>query len=131
MTVAAVILAALPASALADADGTPGVLLAETIKGRGVSFMEHPAALAAGGGTYRWHAGAPDDATFAAAADELRERIERNTAVHGLAPLRVDDAPPLPDERGGSLQGEPESGAGAPARSATCTTSSGPTWKGR
>ena len=96
-------------------DGTPGVLLAETIKGRGVSFMEHPAALAAGGGTYRWHAGAPDDATFAAAADELRERIERNTAVHGLAPLRVDDAPPLPDERGGSLQGEPESGAGAPA----------------
>src|SRR4029453_2528935 len=33
-------------------DGTPGVLVARTIKGKGVSFMEHPAALQAGGGTY-------------------------------------------------------------------------------
>ncbi len=31
-------------------DGTPGVLVARTIKGKGVSFMEHPAALAGG----RW-----------------------------------------------------------------------------
>src|SRR5206468_19316 len=34
----------------------PKALVANTIKGKGVSFMEHPAALAAGGGTYRWHA---------------------------------------------------------------------------
>ena len=98
-----------------DDDGTPGVLIARTIKGKGVSFMEHPAALAAGGGTYRWHAGAPDDATFAAAAAELRDRIERRFADLGLDPLSLEVAPPLEDDRGTSLQGEPESGAGAPA----------------
>jgi transketolase len=41
----------------------PKVLIANTIKGKGVSFMEHPYALREGGGTYRWHAGAPDDAS--------------------------------------------------------------------
>ena len=69
-------------------DGTPGVLIARTIKGKGVSFMEHPAALAAGGGTYRWHAGAPDDATFAAAAAELRDRIERRVRRPRSRPAR-------------------------------------------
>ncbi len=95
-------------------DGTPGVLVAQTIKGKGVSFMEHPAALAAGGGTYRWHAGAPDDATFAAAAGELRATIERRAAELGLDPPAFEEATPLEEARGISLQGEPESGAGAP-----------------
>jgi transketolase len=54
-----------------DETGTPGVLVARTVKGKGVSFMEHPAALVAGGGTYRWHAGAPDDETHDAAAKEF------------------------------------------------------------
>lgn len=35
----------------ASDDGRAGVVLASTIKGRGVSFMEHPVALAEGGGT--------------------------------------------------------------------------------
>src|SRR5690349_2851087 len=52
-------------------DGVPKVLVANTIKGKGVSFMEHPRALAEGGGTYRWHAGAPDDESFARAHEEL------------------------------------------------------------
>jgi len=95
-------------------DGTPGVLVARTIKGKGVSFMEHPAALAAGGGTYRWHAGAPDDETFAAAAAELRGRIdERLTALH-LAALETEPVPDFREDAPASLQGEPESGAGAP-----------------
>ena len=75
--------------------------------------MEHPAALQAGGGTYRWHAGAPDDAAFAAAAGELRARLDEAFERHGLAPLVTEEAPPL-DDAGTSLQGEPESGAGAP-----------------
>jgi transketolase len=45
-------------------DERPKALVAHTIKGKGVSFMEHPAALREGGGTYRWHAGAPDDDAF-------------------------------------------------------------------
>ena len=98
-----------------DAEGRPGVLIARTVKGKGVSFMEHPAALAAGGGTYRWHAGAPDDEAYDAAARELAGRIEEGLAAHGLGPLEVEDAPPLEEARGTSLQGEPESGAGAPA----------------
>ena len=102
-------------------DGTPGVLVAQTIKGKGVSFMEHPAALAAGGGTYRWHAGAPDDATFAAAAGEIRDRVDAVFAAHGLGSVVLEAVPPLDDDRGTSLQGEPESGAGTPAPRAVVT----------
>ncbi len=99
-------------------DGTPGVLVARTIKGKGVSFMEHPAALAAGGGTYRWHAGAPDDETFEAAAAELRRRIDDRAAAVGLGPIEPELVPEPGDELPASLQGEPESGAGAPATAA-------------
>jgi transketolase len=82
----------------------PKVLIAETIKGRGVSFMEHPAALETGEGTYRWHAGAPDDEHFERARAELLERI-RSRAPE----VRVEPVPPLVEHRV-SLEGEPESG---------------------
>ncbi len=49
----------------------PKALIADTIKGKGVSFMEGPAALEAGGGLYRWHAGAPDDDAFETGFDEI------------------------------------------------------------
>src|SRR5947209_12516997 len=49
----------------------PKILIADTIKGRGVSFMEHPQALSAGSGYYKWHSGAPDDAAYARAYAEL------------------------------------------------------------
>src|SRR5438874_6825010 len=81
----------------------PKVLVARTIKGRGVSFMEHPVALREGGGTYRWHAGAPDDEAFARAHGELLARIRER-----LPDLRVEDVPPLEDQV--SLEAEPESG---------------------
>jgi transketolase len=87
----------------AGPDDVPKALVAHTIKGKGVSFMEHPRALAEGGGTYRWHAGAPDDAAFARAHAELLERI---------GPVELVPVPPLPEERA-SLEGEPESGIAA------------------
>ena len=86
----------------------PKVLVANTIKGRGVSFMEHPQALREGGGTYRWHAGAPDDDAFARAHDELVDRIGQR-----LPDLQLEEVPPL--EERVSLEGEPESGAGTRA----------------
>ena len=89
-------------------DGTPGVLVARTIKGKGVSFMEHPAALAAGGGTYRWHAGAPDDEAFEAAAAELRGRIDERLAALGLEAVETEPVPDLDDE----ATDEPPGGAG-------------------
>lgn len=93
-------------------DGRPGVVLAQTIKGRGVSFMEHPVALAEGGGTYRWHAGAPDDETFERAHAELLDRVAERAAALGLDPIETEPVAPLEPDRV-SLQGEPESGAGA------------------
>jgi transketolase len=82
-------------------DDVPKLLVANTIKGKGVSFMEHPRALADGGGTYRWHAGAPDDDAFARAHDELIARIRRQ-----LPDLRLVAA----DTRAERSEGEPESG---------------------
>lgn len=98
-------------AAFREIDDRPQALVARTIKGRGVSFMEHPVALAEGGGTYRWHAGAPDDETFARAFVELEERIRSRLDALGLPPLAlepVDAAEPVAE----SLEGEPESGAG-------------------
>jgi transketolase len=62
----------------------PKVVIADTIKGRGVSFMEGPAALKGGAGLYKWHAGAPDDDTFEAAYNELVEKINHRLEALGL-----------------------------------------------
>jgi len=97
-----------------DGGGAPKALVARTVKGRGVSFMEHPAALAEGGGTYRWHAGAPADEPFALAADELAGRLAERCAALGLDPPvleSVETDAPVP-----GLEGEPESGAGTRVR---------------
>ncbi len=92
---------------LRSASDGPKALIANTIKGKGVSFMEHPVALREGGGTYRWHAGAPDDDAFERARDELLKRIRVRVPDLGLEPVEE-----LDDERVYSLEGEPESGAG-------------------
>ena len=73
--------------------------------------MEHPAALVEGDGTYRWHAGAPDDDASQRAFGELVGRIDERLAEHdldalGSCPWR------RPRTRHPSLEGEPESGAG-------------------
>ncbi len=89
----------------------PKALVARTIKGKGVSFMEHPRALVEGGGTYGWHAGAPDDESFQRALAEIAARIEERLEALGLAPLALErvDAEEAP---AAVLEGEPESGAG-------------------
>lgn len=86
---------ALAFHAMAQVQDRPKVLIADTLKGAGVSFMEHPRALAAGNGQYPWHAGAPDDASFEAAHLELRHKIEnvlRDLAVPKLS-LFVPEPP--------------------------------------
>ena len=99
-------------AALGAHDDRPQALVARTIKGKGVSFMEHPAALREGGGTYRWHAGAPDDESFERAVAELTERIGEGLAALGLAPLALEPVDRVDDADTGPLEGEPESGAG-------------------
>jgi transketolase len=76
----------------------PQLIVADTIKGRGVSFMEHPRALDEDGGSYRWPSGAPDDESFARACRELIERIDARLAARGVAaversPLSQDAVP--------------------------------------
>jgi transketolase len=74
----------------------PRVLIADTVKGRGVSFMEHPAVLAAGNGDYRYHSGAPGDNEYAAAVEEIRTRVEARAVALGLAAPVLAVAPPAP-----------------------------------
>ena len=103
---------------------TPKALVARTIKGRGVSFMEHPAALEAAGGTYPWHAGAPGAEPFELAVSEIRARIEAGFAALGLDPPSPDHESAAVDALGthrskeGSLEGEPVSGTGSGPRAA-------------
>jgi len=105
-------------AAFREVGDRPQALVARTIKGKGVSFMEHPHALAEGGGTYRWHAGAPDDDAFERAFAELSERVSERLAASGLDPLELEAVAVVEGEVG-SLEGEPESGAGARRPSVT------------
>jgi transketolase len=83
----------------------PRILVADTIKGRGVSFMEHPVALKDGKGTYRWHAGAPDDESYLSAQRELAERIGRRFAAAGLGSPVIEAVPTGP-RAGGAVSDE-------------------------
>jgi len=88
-------LAAAFAAMRAAPDDVPKVLVAQTVKGRGVSFMEPT------DGPYRWHAGAPDDEHFERAHAELVERIRG----------RLPDVRLVPVEQLEGAVGEPVSGA--------------------
>ena len=68
----------------------PKVFLADTTKGKGVSFMH---GVARGDETYRFHAGAPSLDHYLAATDELAARIDGRLSVFGIAPLTLAGAP--------------------------------------
>ena len=97
----------------------PNALIARTVKGKGVSFMERSAALAEGGGYYRWHAGAPGDDDFERARDELVASIGAGLEPLGLGALELVAVKESRDDDSYSLEGEPESGAGAPLQKTT------------
>ena len=90
--------------------GKPKLLIADTIKGKGVSFMEHPQALRDGNGYYLWHSGAPSDEAFARAYDEILTRINHGFRELGLGQVETkvvqDDGTLGP---GVSLVGETDS----------------------
>jgi transketolase len=81
----------------------PSVIVADTIKGRGVSFMEHTA-MAPGERFYRFHSGAPDDASYAAAADELVATANALLASAGAPPLELEPHARPPRPTPGSVQ---------------------------
>ena len=68
----------------------PKVLIADTIKGKGISFMEGPTALKDGNGLYQWHAGAPDNEYFETGYQEIIARINQGLQSVGLAALSTE-----------------------------------------
>jgi len=106
-------------AAVHEVGDRPQAVVARTIKGKGVSFMEHPAALREGGGTYRWHAGAPDDESFERAFAEIAARLDERMRGAGLVALSLEPIEVEQEAASGSLEGEPESGAGTRATRVT------------
>src|SRR5882762_2611069 len=68
----------------------PKVLIADTIKGKGVSFME---GLACGDQTYHFHAGAPSLKHYVAAVGEVTARIDARLQALGQPALALSPAP--------------------------------------
>ncbi|NJL70856.1 MAG: hypothetical protein HC888_04210 [Candidatus Competibacteraceae bacterium] len=77
----------------------PCVLIADTVKGRGVSFMEHPNCLKKPDDSYQWHSGAPADEPFVDAVTELSNRIARHFETLGLSDFEAITAPDLISDR--------------------------------
>ena len=65
----------------------PKVLIADTVKGKGISFMEGPAEWPDEDYLYKWHAGAPDDDSFESGYRELTEKINSRLQGVGLETL--------------------------------------------
>jgi transketolase len=65
----------------------PKVLIADTVKGKGISFMEGPTEWPNEKFLYKWHAGAPDDESFEAGYRELTENINNRLQSAGLEAL--------------------------------------------
>ena len=75
----------------AEAPEAPKLILADTVKGKGVSFMEGRSLAA--DGLYRFHSGAPDAATYGRAVAELRAAVDAAFAAAGSAPLDAETSP--------------------------------------
>ena len=75
--------------------GVPKVLIADTVKGKGVSFMEGPAALQADE-LYMFHSGAPNEEVYARGVTELTSaaRLQMEKAGLGTLVLEQGRRPP-------------------------------------
>jgi transketolase len=70
----------------------PQVIIADTIKGKGVSFMEHTS-LDSDVAQYRFHSGAPNTALYRQAVEELVSRLYRQTEALGILKVQLEHAP--------------------------------------
>lgn len=90
----------------------PKIIIADTIKGCGISFMEHPIALETGKGLYPWHSGAPDDESFENGFNELIKKINASLSDLKLDPITLKEISPEEKRPPASmLAGEPLSQA--------------------
>ena len=68
----------------------PKVIIADTVKGHGVSFMAHTTMEASGEELYRFHSGAPDEESYRNAVEELEAFARRQLESLGAAPLVLE-----------------------------------------
>jgi len=74
--------------ALDDVRDRPKVVIADTVKGKGVSFMEGPALK--NGELYGFHSGAPAEQKYLAGLQELLATADDAFAQLGLGPVRTE-----------------------------------------
>lgn len=70
-------------------DPRPKIIVADTVKGKGVSFMEHTS-LDSDVAMYRFHSGAPDASNYRAAAQEIMDRLQANLSSAGITGLEFE-----------------------------------------
>jgi len=71
------------------------MIVADTIKGRGVSFMEKPETETFEGKTlYKWHSGAPDDESYEKGLSELTETIYKLSEKLGIGKIEIPSNKP-------------------------------------
>jgi transketolase len=68
----------------------PKVIVADTTKGRGVSFMEGPKALKSEGDLYLFHSGAPPEQQYVDGLTELLDTAQRAFAALGFGDLKTE-----------------------------------------
>lgn len=73
----------------ASVSGRPQVVIADTIKGRGVSFMEHTA-MESDAEMYRFHSGAPAAEVYRLAVQELLDKANAGLDAAGLERLTLE-----------------------------------------
>lgn len=77
---------------LKKVDDKPKMVIADTIKGRGVSFMEKPLTETFQGKTlYKWHSGAPDDESYIKGLNELSESINKLADKLGIGKINIPE----------------------------------------
>ncbi|MFZ1520262.1 MAG: transketolase C-terminal domain-containing protein [Ignavibacteriaceae bacterium] len=70
----------------------PKMIIADTIKGRGVSFMEKPLTETFQGKTlYKWHSGAPDDESYEKGLAELTVTINKLANKLGIESIQIPE----------------------------------------
>ena len=80
---------------------TPKIIIADTIKGNGVSFMRHTA-MNETDKFYRFHSGAPDETTYRRALEEIVGNANQILQAAGASDVKLEEQnwPPRPDLAG-------------------------------
>lgn len=82
-------------SALILEGDRPRVVIADTVKGSGISFMEHTA-MAEGQEWYQFHSGAPSKSDYHRAVSELVKKLEDDCRELGIATPNLRKVLPVP-----------------------------------